>query len=302
MLSVFIANGQPLFYFDTGSYLDQGAKLIGLAPPAPEAPAADVPRGPVLSQAAPATAPGDDATVIGSRSIAYGVMVAGIVAVAAMPGVVAVNLMTIWLAAWLFARRLTASLTTGTPPGQLAAVGLLAACLGSLPFYVAFMMPDILAPVLILMVAILVADGGNMSRVERVAAVLLALFAIVSHISHLLLVVLLIPAAVFVSPVTAGRRLPLALALAGLLVGAGLAERFVFGMAVERYMDKRVVYLPFLTARLVDDGPGLRFLERRCPDPAYPTCAVFAALSASDDPSRLDAPNILFARSPERGS
>jgi hypothetical protein len=303
-LSVFFANGQPLFYFDTGSYLDQGAKLLGLAPPPVATPAPDVDEtaAPQPAVNSPPDEPSADATVVGSRSVAYGLMLAVIVALAGLPGVVAVNLSIIWCATWLFARRLAASGPAVLPPGQLAAVGLLAASLGSLPFYVAFAMPDILAPALILMIAVLFVHAGAMTRTERVLAILLALFAIVAHISHLLVVVLLIPVAVLASPAAAGRRIPVVLALAGLLAGAGLAERYVFGMAVERYLHKRVVYLPFVTARLIDDGPGLRFLEQRCPDPAYATCALFAALSASDNPQRLDAPNILFAQSPQRAS
>ncbi len=303
-LSVFFVNGQPLFYFDTGSYLEQGARLLGLARSDVGTLGSGSPGSPAPQPAAN-SAPDEqsaDATVVGSRSVAYGLMIALVVALAGLPGVVAVNLSMIWFGTWIFARRLAASGPGVLPPGQLAAVGLLAASLGSLPFYVAFAMPDILAPALILMIAVLFVHAGAMTRTERALAILIALFAIVAHISHLLFAVLLIPAAVFASPAAAGRRIPMVLALAGLLAGAGLAERYVFGMAVERYLHKRVVYLPFVTARLIDDGPGLRFLKRRCPDPAYATCALFAALSASGDPSRLDAPNILFAQSPERGS
>jgi hypothetical protein len=296
--SVYFVNGQPLIYFDTANYLEQGARLIGMKAPATPATVADAAKP--AERRAQADVP-DDATVVGSRSIAYGLFVAVLVAIAGLPGVVVANLLAIWTATMIFARRLVPAGHSGTAPSAVAAFGLIAACLGSLPFYVAFVMPDIFAPILILLVSVLFVHWARMPLAERTVAILLALLSIVVHPSHLMTTVLLVPVAAFASPFAAGRRLPMVLALAALLVGAGLAERLVFRVAVESYLHKRVVYLPFLTARLIDDGPGLHYLERRCPDPSYPTCDLFAALSASDAPERFDAPNILFARK-ERGS
>jgi hypothetical protein len=301
-ISVYALNGQPLFYFDTASYLEQGTRLIGLPSSLPEPPAA--PQSATVAaaptpDATPDAAP--DTTVVGSRSVAYGVAIALVAHLAGLPGIVAVNLLSIWIAAWIVARRLGAG-TGPAAPAPVAAVGLLAGSLGSLAFYVAFAMPDIFAPILILMVAALFVHGRQMSWFEAGLAVALALFAIIAHPSHLLLFIVLAPVAFLAGPMAAGRRVPLALALIGLLAGAGLAERFVFGMAVERYLQKRVIYLPFATARLIDDGPGLYYLQTRCPDADYPTCTLLRQLEGSDDPARLDAPNILFSRSQERGS
>lgn len=294
-LSVLIVNGRPLIYFDTASYLDQGQQLLGLSP-APANPGSTEP-----AAAAGPEAQAGGSTVVGSRSIAYGLVLALVTAAAGLPGVVALNLGIVWLSTLILARHLAEGGAT-VPAGRLAAFGLLAGSLGALPFYVAFAMPDILAPALILSVATLFVHFRALSLWERAASLTLALFAIVAHPSHLMLAVLLVPVALFARPAAAGRRFALALVLGGLLVGGGLAERLVFGVASERFLHKRVVYLPFLTARLIDDGPGLAYLAGRCPDPRYPTCALHAALSASVDPARLDAPNILFSRAPERGS
>jgi len=301
-LSVFFLNGQPLIYFDTASYVDQGAKLFGAPKPvAAETPTDGSAAGQVASPAEP------DNTVVGSRSIVYAIYLRVVTSVAGLPGVIGSNLAVVWLATWIVARRLARqepdNLTmNGVTAAEVTAAGLLAACLGSLPFYVAFVMPDIFAPVLILLVAVLAVYGHSLRWGEWLAAVLLALFSVVAHPSHLLLVTLLAPFAVFVSPQTSGRRLTLGLLLIGALAGAGLAERFVFGKAVEHYLHKKVVYMPFLTARLIDDGPGLTYLEGRCPDQSYATCTLLQALSLSQDPTRLDAPNILFSRTDQRGS
>lgn len=295
-LAVVLANGRPLLYFDSASYLDQGARAIGLAPE----PQVDSPDAPPDAVSRPAPAAGPD-TVAGNRSFIYSLFVAGLFGVAGLSGVVLANLAAVTLAALLVARRLAPD---GPFPGamRLAAVGLIAASLGSLPFYVAFVMPDIFAPVLILMIALVFAYAPRMDRTELTAAVLLALFAIVVHPSHLLVALGLTPVALVLSPMGGRRRFGLLLALAALLVTAGVAERLLFRMAVERVLHRQVVDLPFLTARLIDDGPGLAYLQERCPDANYPTCALQAVLARSDDPRRLDAPNILFSQAGDRGS
>ena len=297
-LSIFILNGRPLIYYDTAGYLEQGARLVGLFAPSPEAPVTST------SEPGPPAEPQKqvDKDVVGSRAAVYGFILEVVTILVGLPGMIAFNLGAIWLAVWIFARRLVAESGPALDVGVVTAIGLLSASLGSLPFYVAFLMPDIFAPILILLVAVLAVYSDRLTRQELIVVVLLSLLAIVVHPSHLLLAILLAPIATFASPLVSGRRLKLALLLTVVLVGAGLTEKFVFGMAVERFMHKRVVYLPFLTARLIDDGPGRTYLASRCPDPSYPTCALFEALSASDDPTRFDAPNIVFARTPQRGS
>lgn len=306
-LSVFFLNGQPLIYFDTASYADQGAKLFGTIKP----PVANVAMDKTARSAgdgnAIETRPNEDKTVVGSRSVAYAIYLWVVTSVAGLTGVICANLAAISVSAWILAKRLVSVATEGAATTQLSATevtaaGLLAACLGSLPFYVAFVMPDIFAPVLILLVAVLAVYGSSLGWIEWLLAVVLALFSVVSHPSHLLLVFLLAPFAVFVGPQMSGRRLTLGLMLVGALVGAGLAERYVFGKVVEHYLHKRVVYMPFLTARLIDDGPGLTYLEGHCPNPAYATCELYQTLTLSQDPTRFDAPNILFSRTDQRGS
>ena len=63
-----------------------------------------------------------------------------------------------------------------------------------------------------------------------------------------------------------------------------------------------MTYFPFLTARVIADGPGLDYLDRHCPDAAIPACALHAALALSDNPMRLTASHIVFETSPELGS
>jgi hypothetical protein len=63
-----------------------------------------------------------------------------------------------------------------------------------------------------------------------------------------------------------------------------------------------VVIKPYITARLIQDGPGLRYLERNCPNPDIATCKLYDALKLSDDPYRLTATHIVFETSARLGS
>ncbi|TNC71389.1 hypothetical protein [Rubellimicrobium roseum] len=295
-LSVLFANGAPLFYFDTVGYIDQGQAMLGLAEALPPAEAAP-PASEAPSPAPPAAEP--DTTVVGSRSAAYSAVMALLDRVLSLEAVVIANLAVIAAATALAARHVA-------PGAGLRATGLalLAGALGALPFYVAYLMPDILAPVLILTVATVCVWGPAMGWGALALAAFLALAAILAHPSHLLLMVGLLPFCLLASPLLAGHRAKTALAFAGLLAVAGLGERLIFSNLVERFENKSVVYLPFLTARLIDDGPGLAYLAETCgPDaPSRPSCELYAVLQTSDDPKRLDAPNIIFAQNEWVGS
>lgn len=293
---VYAFNAAPLFYFDTAGYLQQGAgilEVIGIAP----APSDHIT---ALGLGQPDdTVEGSetalDGTVAGARSAVYAVILAGLARVGSIDLGVMLNLAAIWLATWLCARHLC-----GSGPVMASSIAMLVASVGSLPFYVAFLMPDIFAPVLILSVALLAAYVDKMHLGEIVAVCFLAFAAVILHPSHLAVALLLVPFAAFASRRFTTRGL--ALALVGSLVILGVSERLLFGYAVERFRQADVMYLPFLTARLIDDGPGYAYLIERCPDPNFPTCLLYERLNASEDPRRLDAPAILFLRDPSIGS
>lgn len=296
MLAVYLLNGAPLFYHDTGGYLEQGHDILqalGISP------SETMPsRSP--GDAAPAIAPAADKTVQASRSAIYGLALAAIDVVGPLDLAVLANVALIWAATFLVARRFA-----GPAPYSasfLTAAALSVASLSALPFYVAFLMPDILAPVLLLMLALLGAFWGEMRGWERAAAAGLAVAAILCHPSHLLTAAAFLPFGLIASPLLTRRRLVVLGAVAAALVGIGVVERVAFVAGVERLGGRQVQMLPFLTARLIEDGPGLDFLEAHCPDRDLATCALLGALSQSDDPARLLSHNILFARDPAIGS
>ena len=259
--------------------------------------------GTVLTAAASTVQPPAQSVVIGNRSALYGVVLSFAARTGWLDLVVLVNLGALWLAIWIVVR--VVQRDRGARPEALAASAwlILAGCAGSLPFYVAFLMPDLLAPVLILMLAVLCIYPMTLQRGERAAAFALALFAVLSHPSHLLMGAMLVPLGAFISPATRRYRWRMFAALLVLVLGLGIAERVAFNRVVEVSTGASVIILPFLTARLIDDGAGRAYLADHCPDSREPACALYDMLQRpGEKPERFDAPVILFSPDPAYGS
>ncbi len=233
-------NGYPLVFSDTGAFLSQ--TLMPLAP-------FDKPfvYGPALH-------------LLSARVTLWGPAVAQ-------------GLLLSWLL-WLTQRVVL---------GEARAGRHLVLCLGlagltAAPWFAALLMPDVLAPALVLAVFLLGFGGTALGRAERLGLVLLGGFAAAAHLAHLPL------AAAMALLVLALRRrwrpallglLPLALALP-LLVATNLA---VHGRAsVSPYGSV------FALARLVADGPAARTLAARCPEePGWRLCAWVGRLPRDSD-------------------
>lgn len=291
-LSVLLINGRPLFYFDSPAYLEQGSKILeklGL-----------------FSQASQGAGGGvqdaGDHTVNGSRSAVFSLIFSLITRLGT------VTLMTIGNAVLIVG---SASLTMGVlgrlyaPQKSVAflvAVPLVVATAGSLPFYVAYLMPDILTGILLLMIATLTVYVRQMHKWEILLALAFGCLAVVSHISHIAIAAAMVPVAAIGGLAIARPRWWVAPVLVAVMVLVGLGERSAFRVAAKSVASSEVVYIPFLTARLIQDGPGLEFLENNCPSDELQSCALFRALSQSSDPMRLTASHIIFETNPELGS
>lgn len=306
MLSVLALNGRPLFYFDTAGYVTQGETALtqlGWKKPAatPVAPSDVTPDPAAPAPAAPVSDMAAKGTVDGSRSAPYALIAGLFSRLGVLEGLIALNVATVLLSVWLLVR-VVLRMTDPVRTARFVALPILAACLGSLPFFIAFLMPDTLAPVMILNLALLGVYGRQMRRWEIALALAIASLAIVSHLSHLAIALLMLPVTMIAGAVLGHRRwwlLPL-LVVAVLAVGYG--ERVALGAAASRVARSEVVIKPFLTARLIQDGPGRDYLGRHCPDTTIPTCVMAEALSHSDDPMRFTASNVVFQTSPELGS
>lgn len=297
-LAVLIINRGPLYYFDTGGYFRQGDAALSLILPAPE-------KSGAVTEAGDGQTEGrveKDETTSGARSMAYALLVAAFWRADALAGVAGVHLALLLLAVWLAIRILQRTAQTGRSTLQLVTIPLLAAATTSLPFYIAYIMPDIFTSVMLILIAAVVVAGRQMHLMEWLGALALAAFAVVLHPSHLGIAVLMVPFVVLAVLLRLGQGRWLAVGFAACLVTVALAERKAFEFATETVARKEVIHTPHITARLIVDGPGMAYLEDVCPREDLATCALHEALSWSDDPYRLTAAHIIFERSERLGS
>jgi hypothetical protein len=197
--------------------------------------------------------------------------------------------LTLWLPAlaqgialsWLLWLTQRAARGSVTPRGHLLLLAGLAA-LTAAPWFAALLMPDILAPMVVL--ALWLLAGPSLSRAEAIGLGVLATLGIAAHLSHLPLALALV-VLLFVLRRGQPRRwrpaLPLAAALALLLatnlVGHGR-------LALSPHGDS------FLLARLQADGPAARTIKAACPEAGWYLCA-FAWRLPMDSDAFLWEPN-----------
>lgn len=294
IFSALIVNGRPLFYFDTMGYYEQGItglRGLGLLP-APEA----------LSGAGAGAADASPHTVDGSRSPFYSLLAGLLAAVGAFDLLIVFNVGVLVAAIWLVASILRRLYAPTLDPVALTALAIIAGSLGSLPFYAAYLMPDLLAPVLLISVAAITAFGREMRPGELVAAFVLASIAIVSHLSHYGIAAAMVPAVALVAFLAGRRRWWLAPLILLAVVAVGYGQQQAFRLVAARTVKSDVVIQPYITARLIQDGPGYDWLEAHCPDTTVVTCKLWDALHISDDPYRLTASHIVFETSKRLGS
>jgi len=158
----------------------------------------------------------------------------------------------------------------------LLLMGFLAA-LTSAPWFTAFIMPDFLAPVLVLTMFALFSGWSGFRPLERGFLVTLTLLGLASHISHLVLGLGL--AALFVALRLLGRTVPRP-ALATLVALPVVAMVAVVAMNVA---SKGKVVLTrdgpvLLLARAFADGPAEDYMRSQCPTARWKLCAALPKL------------------------
>lgn len=297
-LWVVAVNRAPLFYFDSMAYLERGETLLGMVGLAPD----PAPAEPGAAPAPPADDRAPDGGVDGSRSPVYSLMVGVFAMTLGLEALLLAQAALAVAAVWLCARVVLREHQVKLTPAAVTLAAIASAALGSLPFFVGYVMPDIFAPVLLLMAALLTAYAGRMTWGELFIATLFGIAAVLVHLSHQAVAMLLVPLSLIVALLLRRPRPWLAPVLIAVMALSGMAERVAFRTAVQTVQQAEVVVLPFLTARLIEDHVGYEYLERNCPAEEVPTCHMWEALQQSDNPERLTATNITFARSEELGS
>lgn len=303
-LSVLAINRGPLYYFDSAGYYLQGNGILSFILPdaAPEAaPETDAGTAATGAETAPAADEEDDSVTI-SRSPVYALLIAvlwntGLLSIANL-----LNLVAVFVASLLLARAVSRNASPALATMTLTSAPIAVAALSSLPFYIAYVMPDTFIGIAILLAAAMAAFSQHLRPWEILLAFLLLAFALIVHRSHLLIILLLVPFCVIGAIIAAGRRGWIAAGLMSLAVAVGFAEIKSYSFAAQEVAGQNVTMPPFLTARSIEDGPGYDYLQENCPEIGIDTCALAEALSWSDDPWRLTASHIAFETSERLGS
>jgi hypothetical protein len=153
----------------------------------------------------------------------------------------------------------------------------------SLPFFAAFIMPDVFTSVMILVIYLLCFHLLVLSRLEIIYFSLLGCIAITAHVSHLPQAFGLVFVAFVLNVVV--RTPP-----RSLLIRAGALSVPLILSAAAILLNNIVIHHSFalfpagqnyLLANMIEHGPARRYLEETCPVAGYKICSIAKSLPAT---------------------
>ena len=201
---------------------------------------------------------GADQNVLAGRSIYYGVALYVADMLGSLWFMALAQVVLVASASVLMARRLAG---LESRPSELLPI-LLVPIVTAAGFYTAFMMPDILAPLALGATAMIALFWTGMLRKERTFWFAVLVLALVSHSANILIVAIVSGCILVVGRFCKRRlsQLPVLVALT-----LAIISEVAFTEAIRYETGYPPVRPPFLTARLIDDGPGYSYLRERCP-------------------------------------
>jgi hypothetical protein len=163
------------------------------------------------------------------------------------------------------------------------------------------LMPDVFAAVTILIAALLTLHRGNLSALEKIALTLLFCLAITVHASHLPLAFGLLVIAPVISrflhdswsqtaAILAWLGVPLLCAVVGILI---------VGIIGFKEVSLAPASPPFLLARVIENGPGYRYIKEMCPRERFAVCAFSDDLPRTAEEFLFLPEGVMTPASPE---
>lgn len=277
-----IVNGAPFIFPDTPTYLAFG-KLLASANPSDAIVALQ--NDPALLGHSVPPAQREAlldlaASYLGARSVLYSLFLNWSLVAFSM-----------WGAAYLQCLFIAAALRSGLAvvferPIGLIRFLLLCVCLSALtPAGVSgsLLMADAFTGPLLLLICALFIGWERMNPSGRVYFATGICMAVMVHLSNLPIAVLTGSAAAVVVMVRARKISAAAMPGLALLaaLGASMLANGALGRYAEAHLGRELLRPPFLTARVIDDGPGHRFLEEKCGSSKYRICAFADRILAS---------------------
>lgn len=219
-----------------------------------------------------------DGPPMAGRSPFYGavvllpqVLLGGFAVVALQAGLLSAAIL-LFVRAWL-----------GADLRALLVSGLAVALLTPAPFFASYVMPDYLAGIAVLATLRFLLPAAHLGRGEGGFWWGALVFALVCHSSHVLLVAGLLVCVPVVQLVLrqSVKTWSLGLVAAALLTAmTGQAAQSAF--VADQY-GAAELQPPFLSARLIDDGPGYRYLAEHCPGADLELCNHVERLPLASD-------------------
>jgi hypothetical protein len=298
-----IYNRQPFYFPDTTAYIrgaDAGfQKLTGASTPWSLADETEVPdTGVGANDVAPTPSVSSikERSVLSGRSVYYGALLYLGDRIGGFWFTVVVQATVVILAMALFLRALKAPLGLNF---TIAAIAV--ALTTSASFFVSFLMPDVFAATVILACASLIGAKRQLSRSDYVIWLVLLAAALTFHTSHVLTAATMGALALLFDLARRSWANWRGLIVIGVCLVVAAAAETMFGWAVKRTVGAPPIRPPFLMARLIEDGPGYRYLKESCPQSNFQVCNYLARLPmvADDFIWSFDPPGVFSVSTPE---
>jgi putative flippase GtrA len=288
LMAVVLINGRPAVFTDTDDYFVEGRTFAYTIAYALHLKVPDPP--PTTPQdIADAKQAAEDLhmshTEIGARSPFYGLLL-----------YVSQRIGTIWLTtavqaafgAWLVLLMWRVA-APGAPLWSAYAAEAAVAFGSSLPFFAAFVMPDVFSGYAAASAILLLVFWERLARIERAALALLLAAAMTFHTSHLLdVAALLVLAGLLYRFFRAKAHAVLApLVMVGVAILAAVGASAAYKEAVKLKTGDEMRRPPFLAMRVIADGPGREFLRARCDHGASYVLCQFKTLPLDDSQDML---------------
>ena len=273
LMSVAFADGRPTVFYDSHSYDAMGRDLIETVRDWPASNQnkyhAAIQRGETPAQAAHAMGdwpvPSDrltDPQTEGARSPFYGVLLHAAYLTTSIWGLAALQS---FLAAWVI-YLLWRTVAPRAPSWSYLAMIAAAAVGTSISFYTTFAMPDIFAGIGGAAVVLILAQGDRLKKLEIAGLWAVIAYSMAIHKSHWAtgLVVAFGGGALLwilgLSTRSVVRRVMVVVSAAVVAWAAGAA----FDQVYENRTGSKLGHPPFITARLLADGPGKAYMRQAC--------------------------------------
>ena len=158
-----------------------------------------------------------------------------------------------------------------------AVAGIVVICfMTPLPYYVAMLMPDVFAGVIVAVLTTLLVFHERIPLYQKVLAGLSSAAMATFHTSFMLLAIVCTVLVALSLVTRKGLWKPLVIGIPIVLIA--ILANVIFTAGVARALNKEPIAPPFLSARLIADGPGVAFLDRECQrDPASWTLCLHRA-------------------------